>query len=108
MSDRYISRPVRRYVLERDNEKCVYCGKGEDGKIMSFFKKLFGKRPRTIEFGHVIPNSKGGNECIENIQVECFDCNRAKGNSIRERSFWDKLWGNTLEGCRGRCTHLKS
>ncbi|MYD64472.1 MAG: HNH endonuclease [Chloroflexi bacterium] len=56
---------VRAFVWERDEGRCVRCGTDED-----------------LQFDHVIPVAKGGGNSIENVQVLCGDCNRAKSDSI--------------------------
>ncbi len=52
-------------VLHRDSFRCQYCG----------------ARPpsREITFDHVVPRSRGGGTCWENIVVACRTCNGRKG-----------------------------
>jgi 5-methylcytosine-specific restriction endonuclease McrA len=52
-------------VLHRDSFRCQYCG----------------TRPSTREltFDHVVPRSRGGGTCWENIVVACRTCNGRKG-----------------------------
>lgn len=52
-------------IKERFDQKCVYCG---------LSKKL------TID--HIIPLSKGGKHCAENIQPLCHSCNSRKKDNI--------------------------
>ena len=52
----------RRSVFKRDGSKCVYCGSTEN-----------------LTLGHKIPWAKGGRNTIENMQVECYECNYGKG-----------------------------
>jgi hypothetical protein len=59
----YISAKLKAEVAARDGEKCVYCG--DDGG--------------PFEFDHVLPVSKGGKTCHENIVLACQPCNRSKG-----------------------------
>lgn len=62
---RYIPERVRHKVWRRDMGRCVECGT----------KKL-------LEFDHIIPFSKGGNNTVRNIQLLCENCNRSKHNKI--------------------------
>lgn len=52
-------------VWNRDGGKCVYCGSTEN-----------------IHLDHIIPFSKGGATCIENLQLLCEKCNKSKSNKI--------------------------
>ena len=60
-----IPRRVRRSVWRRDRGKCVECDSKEK-----------------LEFDHIIPVTKGGNNTERNIQLLCEQCNRRKHNSI--------------------------
>ena len=62
---RYIPLSVRVDILNRDNYKCVFCGRNADRV--------------TLEIDHIIPFSQGGSNEIDNLQTLCFDCNRGKG-----------------------------
>jgi 5-methylcytosine-specific restriction enzyme A len=62
---RYIPLSVRVDILNRDNYKCVFCGRNADRV--------------TLEIDHIIPFSQGGSNKIDNLQTLCFDCNRGKG-----------------------------
>lgn len=65
---RHIPRVIMLRVVRRDNSTCQICG-----------KHLLDNE---IEFDHIIPLSKGGSTEEHNIQVTCFDCNRAKNSKI--------------------------
>ena len=56
----------RRTVLARDQYRCQYCGAQP------------GKAHLTVD--HVVPRSKGGKTCWENVTTACGPCNRRKGN----------------------------
>lgn len=60
-----IPESVRIFVWRRDQGKCVRCGSQE-----------------RLEFDHIIPVSKGGNNTARNIQLLCETCNRQKSNKI--------------------------
>jgi len=94
---RYIKDNVKVFVRERDNGQCVYCNRKE------YWFGLLERRP--MEYGHVIPHSKGGDTCTNNIQLECFECNRSKGNKKKKQPrhkllFWKK---KGAKGCRKNC-----
>ncbi len=54
-----------------------------------------------LEFGHVIPHSKGGDRCMDNIQMECFRCNRSKGATVKDIGWIrEHLQGRGAKGCK--------
>lgn len=60
---------LRLKVLQRDNFKCVFCGKSpvtHSGAV--------------LHIDHIMPFSKGGKTEIENLQTLCEECNWGKGN----------------------------
>jgi hypothetical protein len=60
-----IPRDVRQTVWERDGGRCVQCGETFE-----------------LQFDHVIPVALGGATTVENLQLLCARCNRAKGASL--------------------------
>ncbi len=64
--------PTRRAVFIRDNFTCAYCGK--------FVKDS----EATVD--HVIPKSKNGKWCWENLVTCCSSCNQKKGNRTPEEA----------------------
>jgi 5-methylcytosine-specific restriction endonuclease McrA len=62
-----LSLPVsRRTVLARDQGACQYCGE-QPGRAQ-------------LTMDHVIPRSRGGETCWENVVTACGPCNRRKGD----------------------------
>ena len=98
--DRYIESSIRKKVIHRDDDRCCYCGKKRR-------KKGLFRSAVKLEFGHVVPHSKGGDICIDNIQLECFKCNRKKG-AKRQSIGWLKLkLVRGAKGCSKRCKKKK-
>ena len=60
-----LPRDVRLAVWRRDRGRCRECGNGFD-----------------LQYDHVIPLSLGGASSVDNLQLLCGDCNRAKGASL--------------------------
>ncbi len=61
-----LSLPVsRRTVLARDQYTCQYCGT-QPGRAQ-------------LTMDHVVPRSRGGETCWENVVTACGPCNRRKG-----------------------------
>jgi 5-methylcytosine-specific restriction endonuclease McrA len=63
---------TRRTVLARDQYTCQYCG-GQPGKAC-------------LTVDHVIPRSRGGETCWENVVTACGPCNRRKGDRLPEEA----------------------
>jgi hypothetical protein len=64
---KWISRPTRLAIYQRDGMCCCYCGQGvEDGA--------------TLSLDHVKPYSKGGSDDATNLVTCCLRCNSARGN----------------------------
>ncbi|MGE0383435.1 MAG: HNH endonuclease [Gammaproteobacteria bacterium] len=57
-------------VFERDNHRCVYCGRD----MMIDFETFW-----IAEEDHLVPLSKGGKDEPDNIVTACAVCNRLKG-----------------------------
>lgn len=70
---------MRRYVLDRDNNRCVKCGMPDEEH-----KNKYG-RPITID--HKDRNRK--NNTLDNLQTLCLSCHGKKDivQSIREKKF---------------------
>lgn len=57
---------LRNRVLSRDNNRCRWCG--------------FANSTRQLEADHIVPESKGGETTLENLQCLCSACNKIKGS----------------------------
>jgi hypothetical protein len=70
--------PTRRAVFIRDDFTCAYCGKFvKDSKA-------------TVD--HLIPKSRGGKWCWENLVTACSECNQRKGNRTPEEAGMELLF----------------
>jgi 5-methylcytosine-specific restriction endonuclease McrA len=54
---------VLAFILQRDSNKCVLCGDDSN-----------------LQFDHIFPVSKGGNNEPENLRILCQQCNQSRGN----------------------------
>lgn len=59
---------IRKYILERDDFTCQYCG-AKDGPL---------------EADHVMPKSRGGTDEYNNLVCACMRCNRSKSDKTPE------------------------
>jgi len=57
---------LRNRVLSRDNNRCRWCG--------------FANATRQLEADHIVPESKGGETTLDNLQCLCSACNKIKGS----------------------------
>ena len=60
-----IPEDVKLLVWSRDGGACMRCGSNKN-----------------LHFDHIIPVSKGGGNCVENIQILCQNCNLKKSDKI--------------------------
>ena len=58
---------IRWQVFQRDNWRCVSCGRSADDEII-------------LHVDHIIPRSKGGADSLDNYQTLCSICNLGKSN----------------------------
>lgn len=63
----YLNKKIRQDVLNKFKHQCTNCG-----------------TPKRLEIDHIIPVSRGGKDCITNLQVLCKVCNLKKGVRIDE------------------------
>jgi diadenosine tetraphosphate (Ap4A) HIT family hydrolase len=75
---------LRYRVLKESGGRCALCGAT--------------KNERPLDIDHIKPRSKKGKTSIENLQVLCSACNRAKGN--RDQTDLRKLVGSdSIDDC---------
>jgi hypothetical protein len=65
---------VRRAVIDRDGDKCCFCGRR---CLTGGRAKRYPKHRLTLD--HIIPYSKGGADTVENLRVACLSCNIRRG-----------------------------
>jgi hypothetical protein len=70
---RFTPHLTNRALFRRDGHICLYCG------------QHFHAAHLTRD--HVLPISRGGKDCWENVVTACFRCNNQKGNKTPEE--WD-------------------
>jgi len=65
---------LKKICFERDNFTCVKCKhKGKKG-----YYDIYGGITIDLIADHIIPESLGGENKLENIQTLCLDCNKKK------------------------------
>ena len=69
---------IRRYN-HPENKQILY---GKQGGHCNACKEHF--ESRHLEIDHIQPQSKGGTDHIDNLQLLCGSCNRIKGNRSQE------------------------
>ena len=67
---------VREKLAARDGLRCRRCG-------IELSLAVFNLHKPFASIDHIRPRSKGGSECLENLELLCHPCNQTKGN------FWD-------------------
>ncbi|MGC1106981.1 MAG: HNH endonuclease [Candidatus Acidiferrales bacterium] len=71
---RQVGQRLRFRVLQRDNFKCVACGRSPANQIGIF-----------LHVDHIVPVAAGGRTTIDNLQTLCQNCNLGKG-TLSDRS----------------------
>lgn len=73
----------KRYILERDDYICQYCGRRAIKINIEMYKKYNKQIPDNIAtVDHIIPRSKGGYSTPKNCVCACYKCNQEKGNKV--------------------------
>lgn len=69
---------LRLQVIDRDNGRCRACGIGDRDALQA---------------DHIIPESKGGETSLDNLQALCSVCNNRKQNTVVELSVREPVEG---------------
>src|SRR4051812_14032362 len=67
---------LRQAILARDGLACRRCGRP--------LQTTHRRRADYAEIGHLIPFARGGTLDPRNLQVECLQCNRSAGATLRD------------------------
>tara|TARA_A200000159_G_scaffold124638_1_gene119578 strand:- start:127 stop:432 length:306 start_codon:yes stop_codon:yes gene_type:complete len=82
------SKKIRRQVLASYNDCCAACGCSDT---------------EALQIDHVVPQSKGGSDEIDNLQVLCYVCNsQIKGKVQTPKLAPSKPSGSVNKWKRGR------
>ncbi len=69
---------LRLQVIDRDNGRCRACGIGDRDALQA---------------DHIVPESKGGETSLDNLQALCSVCNNRKQNTVVELSVREPVEG---------------
>lgn len=70
MASRNLSQSIKAQVRLRAQGLCEYCHAAEEWQYVDF----------TVD--HILPQSKGGDDSLNNLALACFHCNRRKSNQL--------------------------
>lgn len=70
-NSRNVSLSLRLQILNRDNFRCVFCGKSPATDIGT-----------KLHIDHIHPFANGGKSVLENLQTLCEECNLGKSNRV--------------------------
>lgn len=101
-------RKTRVYTLikKKGERKCACCGavakyvkvdKLQIHGVAQTKITVIGEKQNGVEVvmtaDHIIARTRGGsNNVMENMQLQCMDCNRAKGNMLPSEEIMGRLW----------------
>jgi len=92
MAKAKISAKVRATVLARDNHICRACGFGGSANFAAF-----------LDCDHIVAESRGGANTLDNLQCLCKACNGAKGNrfdrqfKVRAATQPEEIWSQNQQ-----------
>ena len=64
---------LRRFVAERAQHRCEYCGLAQEGQEATF------------HIDHIVPRKTGGQTIEENLALACVSCSLLNADVIRHR-----------------------
>ena len=73
---RNISKETRAWVLERNGYTCQMCGVAAGDP-----DPFGGSRTVRLTMGHIVDNSKGGDDSVQNLRSVCSNCNEGLQNT---------------------------
>lgn len=91
---------VIRTLTRRQRNRCYLCH-----RVMKCPKGTDWKHPLFPTIDHVIPQSKGGTDDIDNLKISCRTCNLAKGDTLPRGVAWAARPGDGLRGGLGVSPH---
>src|SRR5712691_7104050 len=62
---------IRRFVRQRANHRCEYCGLHQDDSPLA-----------RLQIEHIIPKKHGGTDVLENLALACIGCNLKKSSDL--------------------------
>lgn len=86
---------IRAAVLARDNHICRACGFGGSANFAPF-----------LDCDHIVAESRGGENTVDNLQCLCKACNGAKGDrfdrhfKVRASTQPEEIWAKNQEVMR--------
>ena len=78
---------IRKFIYEKHNKTCVYCG-----KVTNLFKGRDWHNLGVVD--HIIPVKHGGSDQLDNLQLLCAPCNAKK---FCNPTYHDKIMGGCTD-----------
>lgn len=73
-----LARQAKQRAQSQGLTHCPLCG--------TLLNYRVGRTPASAEADHVVPYSRGGTDCADNIRIICRRCNQRRGNGLRPPS----------------------
>lgn len=72
---------VRIFIRYRDYDQCQICYRLYYPELATRYPSQF---YTVMEIDHIVPFSLGGRNHVDNYQLTCKECNRAKGTNVED------------------------